>query len=115
LNDKNYLKKGEMLMKSELKRIDELTPHYKNMILQNLSVQERKVISSICRTVQGGNITAKQVSREARIVQTSHVHIVLGRLVKKGFLVKAGRSTYSVKDKKLVDHLLARSSGRLPN
>jgi predicted transcriptional regulator of viral defense system len=99
-------------MEIDLQEIDDLTPHFKAKLENELSVQERKVVSAICRDVEDGEITAKRVSLCSRIVQSNHVHSILSRLVKKGFLEKICRSTYRIKDEKLVAYLIARGRGR---
>lgn len=98
-------------MEFNLEEIDELTPFYKNKLQQELSIQERKVLSAISREVEDRSISVEQVSKSARIFQTNHTHAILGRLVKKGFLKKQAKSTYAFIDRKLVAHLLVRASG----
>jgi len=98
-------------MEFNLKEIDDLTPYYRNKLEGELSVQERKVMTAICRYAKDGNITVKQAATNARIVQLNQVHTIMGRLVKKNFLSKVSKSTYAVSDKKLVAHLLVRACG----
>jgi len=96
------------MVEIDLREVDNLTPFYQNL-LQKLSVQERKVVATICRFTGSQPITAKRVSEISRILQTNHVHAVLGRLAQKGFLEKVERSTYRVRDQKLAVHLRCRS------
>lgn len=99
----------------ELLELDGLTPIYKILIEEGLSAQERKVLVAIVRTTRGQPtpLTAAEVREAARIFQTNQVHAILGRMARKNFLVKRGRSLYGVKDKKLSRWLWFRSGGRL--
>jgi hypothetical protein len=106
--------RGKFIESFDWDEVDRLTPILRSMIQNKLSTQERKVLSAICREVTDGVINAKKVDEVSRIFQTNHTHSVLGRLVKKDFLIKVNRSLYAIKDKKIVAHLLVRSCGVKP-
>ena len=96
-----------------LDRIDNLTPKYKSLIDNDLSVQERKVLIGIIKVADNKQFTFADIRSKVRITQNNHLAAVLTRLVKKGFLNKVERGVYEIPDKDLVNHVNARCLKRI--
>jgi len=77
----------------------------KSILETKLSVQERKVLVLAIRARDGRKFFVTDIRATTRITQTNHLHAILGRLVKKGVLVKLGRAEYAFKDPELVEHI----------
>lgn len=87
---------------------------YRDLLENQISVQERKVLVSVVREVGNEKFTATQAKAASRIRQTNQMHVILGRLVKKEILTKLGRAEYSVKDPELVYHIEHRRPIHVP-
>lgn len=66
---------------------------YKSLLELRLSAQERAFVVGMVG------------KWKCHITQTNQRHAILGRLVKKGILVKTDRSQYDFKDPELVEHI----------
>ena len=78
---------------------------YKSFLENKLSAQERKVSVELVRESNGEEFNLKDVRKGVRIWQNNQLHAILGRLVKKGVLVKIARSKYNFKNSELVEHI----------
>lgn len=95
-----------------LLEVDRQTPVIRLQIEQRLSPQERKVLVCAARCHQADPFTFKELHFGSRIVQSSHLSAIVGRLVKKGFLVKLGRGKYDFATEELRLHLRYRHCGQ---
>ncbi len=85
---------------------------YKRFLEKELSAQERAICVSLVRKTNGNEFNVKNVVKHVRMQQTNQLHTILGRLVKKGVLLKTGRSKYCFKNPELVEHIEYRCSRR---
>lgn len=80
---------------AKLIMLDRLTPEMRHTMEVVLSVQERRVVSLMARE-DAITLSPAHISKALRIWQRNHISAILRRLVAKGVVVKAARSSYSV-------------------
>ena len=88
-----------------IRELDEMTPHMKHLMENQLSVREAKVVAVMART---GATSPKEIGKAARIWQSNYVASLLGRLLKKNVLKRTARARYEFMDPNLEHWLKAR-------
>ena len=93
-------------MKKFFRKVALNASKYNSILEEKLSPQEKEVLISVARGKRIADVT--HVMNDSKIGQRSHTHTVLGRLTKKGFLKKVGKSTYKIIDHDLYAHIIVR-------
>lgn len=103
---------GDEMLDDILLEVDRKTPVIRLQIEQRLSPQERKILVVAARCHHANPFNFNELHSRSRIVQSSQLSVVLGRLVKKGFFVKLGRGKYDFATEDLRLHLRYRHCGQ---
>lgn len=103
------IKQGDRRMDAErlklLERLDRLTPLIRLKIRLQLSVKERRLLSSIARAIDYMPFSPADAMKVDRSHQSNYTSTTIGRLVKKEWIEKLDRARYRIKSIDVVMHL----------